>query len=354
MNSEKIEIRGKTFRYPVFVGEDVMDQIGLLARDRALGQRCAVIADKNSARLFGQRICDRLTQQRFQPILISIPGGEHSKSFTEAERICDRMVEAGLDRSSFVVGLGGGVVGDVSGFVAAIFNRGIRHVQIPTTLLAMVDSAIGGKTGVNLQAGKNLVGVFHHPAFVLADIAALRWLAPKDLRQGYAEVVKHGIICDAEMLRELELRRLPLTEMVQRNVAIKAKIVAADERDISGERALLNFGHTIGHAIERASNFEMSHGDCVSLGIIGACQVSIKRAGLSSEERERVLALLKQFDLPTQLPETMSRSAILRAIPPDKKFDAGQIRFVVASKLGSAHVSRDVTVQDIGEAVDAL
>ena len=354
MNSEKIEIRGKTFRYPVFVGEGVMDQIGLVGRDLGFGSRCALIADENTARLFGKRICERLNEQRFQPTLISIPLGERSKSFSEAERICDRMVEAGLDRSSFVVGLGGGVIGDVSGFVAAIFNRGIRHVQIPTTLLAMVDSAIGGKTGVNLRAGKNLVGVFHHPSFVLADIAALRSLSAADLRQGYAEIVKHGIIRDAKMIRELELGRLSLIQMVRRNIVIKGKIVSADERDVSGERALLNFGHTIGHAIERAANFEMSHGDCVSLGIICACHVSIKRADFRSEERDRVIALLKRFGLPTQLPTTISRGDVLQAIRPDKKFEAGEIRFVVTSKLGSAHVSRDVTIEDIGEAIDAL
>jgi len=271
------------------------------------------------------------------------------------ERICEKMIAAGLDRRSFILGLGGGVIGDVSGFVASIFHRGIPHIQIPTTLLAMVDSAIGGKTGVNVQSGKNLIGAFHHPSLVIADVDALDSLPPQELRQGYAEIIKHGIIRDAEMLRDLrDGKTTDCAKLICRNIAIKAQIVSVDDRDISGERAVLNFGHTIGHAIERATDFEMPHGECVSLGMMAACHVSVKRAGLSAQERDQVVGLLQQFGLPTQLPHEIPRHQIVDALPRDKKFERGEIRFVVTPKLGTARVSREVTIEDLRDAIAQL
>jgi 3-dehydroquinate synthase len=256
-----------------------------------------------------------------------------------------------------VVGLGGGVIGDISGFVAAIFQRGIPHVQIPTTLLAMVDSSIGGKTGVNLDAGKNLIGAIHHPALIIADVKALESLPPKELRQGYAEIIKHAIIRDAEMFRALSPRtqsKNGFVALIRRNIAIKARIVSADVREISGERALLNFGHTVGHAIERATDFKIPHGDCISIGMVAACDISTKRAGLSSQERDDVVALLKRFQLPTQLPAEVDRERVVAAVVHDKKFLGGKIRFVVTPRIGEAHLSNDVTMEDIREGIAEL
>ena len=195
------------------------------------------------------------------------------------------MIAAGLDRQSFVIGLGGGVIGDISGFVAAIYHRGIPHVQIPTTLLAMVDSSIGGKTAVNTADGKNLIGVFHHPSLVIDDLDVLKTLPRRELNQGFAEIIKHAIIADAKMFKQLQSWKendpLALQQLVLRNVKIKSKIVAKDEHDLTGKRALLNFGHTVGHAIERAGNYrKFLHGEALSLGIVAACAISIKRAGL--------------------------------------------------------------------------
>src|SRR5207249_2447161 len=245
---------------------------------------------------------------------------------------------------------GGGVIGDISGFVAAIFQRGIPHVQIPTTLLAMVDSSIGGKTGVNLDAGKNLIGAIHHPALIIADVKALESLPPKELRQGYVEIIKHAMIRDAEMFRVLspgaQSRDNGFVALIRRNIAIKARIVSADERETSGERALLNFGHTVGHAIERATDFKIPHGDCISMGMVAACDISI--------DRDDVVSLLKQFDLPTQLPAEVDREKIAATVVHDKKFLGGKIRFVVARRIGEAHVSNDVTMEDIREAIAAL
>jgi len=355
VKSEIIDILGNGFRYQALVGPGLMAKAGELIRERVGGLHCAIIADQNSARLFGVRVRNSLIEQSLQPVMIMISPGENSKSLREVERICDEMIAAGLDRTSFIIGLGGGVVGDVSGFVSSIFHRGIPHVQIATTLLAMIDSAIGGKTGVNLKSGKNLIGAFHHPMLVIADVAALDSLPSQELRQGYAEIIKHGIIRDAEMLRDLrDGKATNRTQLICRNIAIKAQIVSIDDREISGDRALLNFGHTIGHAIERAADFAVAHGDCVSLGMVAACHVSMKRAGLSAEERDEVVGLLQKFNLPTRLPDEIPRHQIVDAIPRDKKFEGGEIRFVVAPKLGTAHVSREVTMGDLREAVEQL
>jgi 3-dehydroquinate synthase len=364
VNSDAIEISGSGFRYSALVGDGSMAKAGEFARKVMSGNRCAIIADETSARLFGDRISESFSAEKFSPHLVRIPAGEKSKSLAQVERICDELIQAGLDRSSFVVGLGGGVIGDISGFVAAIFQRGIPHVQIPTTLLAMVDSSIGGKTGVNLDAGKNLVGAIHHPALIIADVKALESLPPKELRQGYAEIIKYAIIRDAEMFRALSSRAKrqsgsdsrddELVALIRRNIAIKAQIVSADAREVSGERALLNFGHTVGHAIERAANFKILHGDCISIGMVAACRISIKRAGLSSQERDDVVALLKRFQLPTQLPAEVDRERVGAAVVHDKKFLGGKIRFVVTPRIGEAHVSNDVTMEDIREAIAEL
>jgi 3-dehydroquinate synthase len=381
VNSDAIEISGDGFRYSALVGHGLMARAGELVREIISGNRCAVIADETSGRLFGDRVCQSFRSENFSPRLIRTPAGEKSKSLAQVEKICDEMIAAELDRFSFVVGLGGGVIGDISGFVAAIFQRGIPHIQIPTTLLAMVDSSIGGKTGVNLEAGKNLIGAIHHPALIIADVEALESLPRQELRQGYAEIIKHAIIRDAEMFQTLSSRaqvegsrfvtlklswRDPstpkafgarddgLVALIRRNIAIKARIVSADAREVSGERALLNFGHTVGHAIERATDFKIPHGDCVSIGIVAACAISMKRGGFSSQERDDVVSLLKQFELPTQLPAEVDRERIAATVARDKKFLGGKIRFVVTPRIGQAHVSNDVTIEDIREAIAAL
>ena len=355
MNSDTIEISGKGFRYSALVGPGLMARAGQLARKVVSGNRGAIIADETSSRLFGDRVCQSFSSENFSLRLIRIPSGEKSKSLAQVEKICDEMIEAELDRGSFVVGLGGGVIGDISGFVAAIFQRGIPHIQIPTTLLAMVDSSIGGKTAVNLEAGKNLIGAIHHPALIIADVEALESLPPRELRQGYAEIIKHAIIRDAEMFRTLQNEKLDdWIALIRRNIAIKARIVSADAREISGERVLLNFGHTVGHAIERAANFKIPHGDCISIGMVAACAISMKRGGLSSQERDEVVSLLKQFELPTQLPPEVDRKKIIATVVRDKKFIDGKIRFVVTPRIGEAHVSNDVTMEDIREAVATL
>ena len=343
-------------RYHALIGERLLDEIGERCRTIGFSGRCAIISDINVATLVGQQVINSLTRADFRPTLITIPAGEKSKTLEQAAAICDQMTAAKLDRQSFVIGLGGGVIGDISGFVAAIFHRGILHVQIPTTLLAMVDSSIGGKTGVNTRDGKNLIGAVHHPSLVIDDVDVLKTLPRREFNQGFAEIVKHGIIADPEMFATLKALDLEnLAPLIRRNIEIKSKIVAKDERDRTGERALLNFGHTVGHAIERASDYqEFLHGEAVSLGIVAACAISIKKAGLPRDQRDAIVDLLRRFDLPTHLPANFSREKIFGALPYDKKFEGGKIRFVVTSTIGSAHLSNDVTMEDIREAVDQL
>ena len=342
--------------YDVFVGSRLLEQTGSLAAQKLKGPACAIVSDDNVAALFAEKVSRSLTVAGFRPTVIAVRPGESSKAMGQAEAICDRMIEAGLDRSSFVVALGGGMIGDLAGFVAAIYHRGIPYVQVPTTLLAQVDSSIGGKTAVNTAAGKNLIGAWHQPALVISDVETLTTLPPREWRQGLAEIVKHAVIRDAEMFETLQrFDRKDLAALIRRNVEIKAAIVAADERETTGERALLNFGHTIGHAIERAGEYrDFFHGEAVSLGIVAACEISVRRAGLPETDRARIIQTLEAFELPTRLSANIDRERILEAIRFDKKFAQGQVRFVVVPAIGSARLVADVTMEDIEAAIRKL
>jgi 3-dehydroquinate synthase len=342
--------------YDVWIGSGLLDRIGELCAAEVKEAACAVVSDENVAALYGKRVLAGLERAGFRPALFSVPAGEQSKTLQSAELICGKMIEAGLDRSSFVVALGGGMVGDLAGFVAAIYHRGVPCVQVPTTLLAQVDSSIGGKTAVNTAAGKNLIGAWHQPALVISDIDTLATLPAREFRQGFAEIVKHAVIRDAGMFARLQqFESAHLAALVCRNVEIKAAIVAADERETTGERALLNFGHTVGHAIERAGGYrDFLHGEAVSVGMVAAAEISVRKAGLSEAERERIVRTLEAFELPMRLPRHFSKEKIVSAIRFDKKFAAGQVRFVVVSKIGSAHLATDVTIADLEAAVALL
>ncbi len=314
----------------MLIGQGLLKQLGVRVRRHLARKTCAIISDSNIALFFADRVTKSLASGGFQSALITIPAGEKSKTLEQAGAICDQMIAAGLDRQSFVIGLGGGVIGDISGFVAAIYHRGIPHVQIPTTLLAMVDSSIGGKTGVNTRDGKNLIGV-----------------------------IKHAVIADSKMFQTLQSWKageaLALQKLIKRNIQIKSKIVAKDERDQSGERAVLNFGHTVGHAIERAGGYrKFLHGEALSLGIIAACDISTKRVGLPPDQRDAIVDLLRRFQLPTSLPRNFPRKKIFDAVKFDKKFEGGKVRFIVTPRIGTARVSGDVTMKDVREAIEAL
>jgi len=328
-------------------------------RKRSARKTCAIISDNNVASLFASRVEESLVAAGSRPTLITIPAGEKSKTLERAGAICDKMVAAGLDRQSFLVGVGGGVIGDISGFVAAIYHRGIPHIQVPTTLLAMVDSSIGGKTGVNTRDGKNLIGAIHHPLLVIDDLNALKTLPRREFNQGFAEIIKHAVIADANMFRTLQSWKTgdapALEQLIKRNIQIKSRIVAKDERDQTGERALLNFGHTVGHAIERAGDYKkFLHGEALSLGIVAACAISTNKAALSADQRDAIVALLEKFKLPIKLPKNFPRRKIVEALKFDKKFEGGKVRFVVTPRIGSAYVTEHVTFDDIREMIAQL
>lgn len=351
-----IEILSSSERYEAFVGSNLIERTGEIIARKIRPARCAIVCDEKVANLFASSIERSLTSSGFEVTRITVPSGEKAKALEQAGMICDRMIAAGLDRSSCVIALGGGVVGDLAGFVAAIFHRGIPVVQVPTTLLAQVDSSIGGKTGVNTAAGKNLIGALHHPALVIADIDTLATLSPREFNQGFAEIVKHTVIRDAELFHSLKtFGRKDLAELVRRNIEIKAKFVAADENDLTGERALLNFGHTVGHAIEYAGGYrDLLHGEAISLGIVAATEISVRKAGLPETQRAEIISMLEGFDLPTRLAANFPREKILEALPRDKKFEAGRIGFVVTPTIGSARLATDVTMEDIRTAINAL
>lgn len=353
---KSIEVRASRQRYEVLIGSGLLAETGQFVRRHVSGDRCAVVTDANVGPLFAETVGASLREANFLPELITIEPGEGSKSIAQAGVLCEQLSATSLDRSSFLVSLGGGVVGDLAGFVASIFLRGIAYISVPTTLLAQVDSCIGGKTGVNSDAGKNLIGSFYHPALVVADTDTLQTLPKRIWHEGFAEAIKHGIIRDAELFDSLPGVDPARPEaFIERNMSIKAEIVATDERERNDTRSLLNFGHTIGHAIEHAVGYRnMLHGEAVSLGMIAAAHVSMRRAGLSLGEVARIRAALQAHHLPVTLPSDFPREKILAALPRDKKFENNRVRFVVAHQIGRASVSSEVTMEDLRAAVAAL
>jgi 3-dehydroquinate synthase len=322
-------------------------------------RRAAVISDETVARHHSAHLMASLAAAGFRPTLHTVPAGESSKAMACAEELCRGMIREGHDRKSFVIALGGGVVGDLAGFVAAIFYRGIPFVQIPTTIVSQVDSSVGGKTGVNVAEGKNLLGAFHQPRLVLVDPETLRTLPDREYHEGFAEAIKHAAIRDAAMLGDLAAldpdgRDVP-ADLIARNIAIKARVVEADEHETLGIRALLNFGHTIGHGIEASVPYgKMLHGEAISLGIRAALFLSERHSGLPSAASSTLISLLEHFHLPVVLPEDICGSTIMTKLARDKKFSSGSIRFVLLEKPGQAIVSSSVTHEDLREAIELL
>lgn len=346
--------------YDVIVEEGVLCELFQRLKGVGLAQKkCALITDSNVG---GHYLADLQSELEAVGLSLSthiVPAGEASKSMAVVTELSREMIQAGHDRQSFVLALGGGVVGDLAGFVASIFYRGIPFVQIPTTIVSQVDSSVGGKTGVNTPEGKNLIGAFHQPKLVLIDPMMLKTLPSREYREGYAEVIKHACIRDEAMVQDLEALDLgqlpPPAELLARNIAIKARVVEEDEKETSGTRALLNFGHTIGHGIEASVPYgELLHGEAISLGMRAALWLSVKHADMPKEEAERIVQLLEQYQLPTVLSERITTATILEKMKTDKKFSAGQINFVLLSRLGEALVSADLTTSDLEQAIEAI
>ncbi|HLI78466.1 MAG TPA: 3-dehydroquinate synthase [Candidatus Binataceae bacterium] len=341
--------------HPVHVGSGILDRVGQLARDAGLKLgRAALITDSNVAKIYGARVAASLNAAGFDAITIEIPAGEASKSLEMLATLYDRMTDAELDRQSVVFALGGGVTGDLAAFAAATYLRGIPVVQIPTTVVAQVDSALGGKSGVNHRRAKNLIGAFYQPRMILADVESLKTLPEREFREGLAEVIKYGAIMDAPMVADLErdldaiLRRemSVLEWMVERSLRHKAYVVENDEHE-SGLRKILNFGHTIGHAIEASSGYgNYLHGEAVAIGMVSACAISRKFAGLAEDDSRRLCELIRNAGLPIALPSQWRSDDFIQALRLDKKRVDRDVEFIVIDGIGHA-MPRKLSFDDL-------
>lgn len=344
--------------YDVLIGHGILAELGELAASLLGRKKCVIVTDSNVGPLYAHAAQISLAKSGIAAFIVTVPAGEASKCMSAVEDVCRQMLNCGLDRKSFLVALGGGVIGDLAGFAASIFLRGVPFIQVPTTVLSQVDSSVGGKTGVNTPEGKNLIGTFAQPSLVLADVETLKSLPPREYGEGFAEIIKHAAIRNAAMFEDISAvaaGKGDLAELIRQNVAIKARVVEEDEHETLGVRALLNFGHTIGHAIEASAGYgEMLHGEAIGLGMIAASAISSQITGLPPVGRAKIVNLLKRFDLPIRLPDSMGAEVILGHMKHDKKFSEGKIRFVLLRALGDAFVSNDVTETHIVNAIAGL
>jgi 3-dehydroquinate synthase len=345
--------------YDILIGQGLLGGLGRACRRVGLRGRCVVVTDRRVGPLYANPARTSLREAGFELTVITVPSGERAKSLAHAARCYDRLAAHRLERGSFVVALGGGVVGDLAGFIAATYLRGIALVQVPTTLLAQVDSSVGGKTGVNLGAGKNLVGSFWQPRLVLCDLDTLKTLPSREYQAGLGEVIKYGIIWDATLFRRLEknIRRLlkleprELEQVVARCCAVKAEVVSQDETE-SGLRAILNFGHTFGHGLEASTGYgQYLHGEAIAVGQVLAARLSRDQLGLPARDVERIIRLFTRAGLPVQARLTrMQRTRLVEAMLRDKKVAQGQMRFVLAEQLGKVRPGQPVTLEQIWHA----
>ncbi len=334
----------RTTSYDIIIGRGVLADLPDLAQAACPAARYAVITDSHVATLYGEKLVARCRDATLQVELLEFPAGEWNKTRETWARLSDRMLAAQLGRDSAVVALGGGVVGDVAGFVAATYLRGVPYIQAPTTLLAMIDSSIGGKTGVDVPAGKNLLGAFHQPRLVVADLDLLGTLPAPQLAAGIAEAVKHGAIADADYFAFLEREHDAVTtkqpdaleRLVRRSVEIKAGVVAADERE-TGRRAILNFGHTVAHAVEATAKFAVLHGEAVAIGMAYEARLAERLGIAAAGTADRIRRLLERYDLPLELPESATPDELLATMQLDKKARAGTVRFALPEVVGRMH-----------------
>jgi 3-dehydroquinate synthase len=336
--------------YDIEIGRS-LDQIGSRLQGLGLGRKMAVVTNPTVKKLYGQRLVDSLTAGGFLVMSIEVPDGEQFKNLDWANAIYTALLINSFDRKSALVALGGGVIGDLTGFAAATFMRGVPFIQVPTTLLAMVDSSVGGKTGVNHAMGKNMIGAFYQPVKVLMDYSVLTSLPKEELLAGLAEVIKYGVICDEALFdylvdnREkiLALDSDAIGHIIRRSCEIKADVVSRDERE-GGLRAILNFGHTLGHAIETAESYAMRHGYAVAIGMVYASRLAHKTGLCDASVPDRVERLIKSYGLPTDLSALSRRPAaieLMDTMQVDKKAVGGKVKFVLPKKIGEAVITKE-------------
>jgi 3-dehydroquinate synthase len=347
--------------YSIVVERGALQRAGSLLRDLRVGRRAALVTSPDILRIYGKPVADHLREAGLEVTVVEIPDGEAAKQLAVAERCWSALLEAGLDRTSTVLALGGGAVGDLAGFVAATFMRGVNFVQLPTTVLAQVDASIGGKTAIDHPKAKNLIGAFYQPRLVVTDTLTIGTLSEREFRSGLAEVVKHGIVLDADYFALLErevarvLARDPeiLEEVIGGSCRLKASVVERDERE-SDLRAVLNYGHTVGHALEASTGYgRWTHGEAVALGMVAEARLA-QRLGLASEETtNRQRRLLEAVGLPTRA-GGIDVEAVLSAMTRDKKSRDGQVPFVLAPEIGAFKVIYGIGRDDVRAVVGGL
>ncbi|HIE51601.1 MAG TPA: 3-dehydroquinate synthase [Armatimonadetes bacterium] len=361
-----VEINTGTAHYPIYIGTDLLPQVGERLRAVVKGQRVLVVTHPRLAELYGGTVQESLRAVGCTPTLVAVPPGERRKSLKWVRALYEVALTAGLDRQDSFLALGGGVIGDLTGFAAATYLRGVAYVQVPTTLLAQVDSSVGGKVGVNLPQGKNLVGAFYHPRLVVADVSTLRTLPLRERRAGLAEVIKYGLILDADLFAFLETQLLngtarglaftrrralgweTVTYLVRRSCELKGQVVAADERE-AGWRAILNYGHTVGHALEAVVGYgRLRHGEAVAIGMVCASQLGKRMGLLQADDVARIERLLRAAGLPTS-PPPVDVEAVLATMQHDKKRAGGKLRFVLLQRIGEALITDEVPLAWVRE-----
>jgi 3-dehydroquinate synthase len=355
VHDETVRVELGTRGYDVVVGSGLLDEVGARLRTLGFAGRAGVVTSDRVAPLYLARVERALRGAGIEPAVVVVPDGEAHKTLATLGTIYDALLRGGVDRGTPIVALGGGVVGDLTGFAAATLLRGVPVVQVPTTLLAQVDAAIGGKTAVDHPVGKNLIGAFHQPRLVLADVDTLATLPQRELLAGLAEVVKYGVIGDAALFARIEddpqsvvtLEPETLVSLVAACARQKAAVVAADEREERGERAVLNFGHTVGHAVETAAGYgRFLHGEAVAIGMVAAARVSHALDIADAATPERIRQVLERLGLPTVVPADVPAAALVAAMRADKKVAGGKIRFVAVERVGRVRLV-PLTAEDI-------
>jgi 3-dehydroquinate synthase len=355
---EKIRVELGERSYDIFIGSNILGDVGVSIQSFGLSPKVAMVSNPTVCPLYGGVVEDSLKKAGFDVLTVTMPDGEEYKDLLWVEHIYDDLLKAKLDRSSSLVALGGGVIGDITGFAASTYMRGISYIQVPTTLLSQVDSSVGGKTGVNHKLGKNMIGTFWQPRLVWVDVETLKTLPKREFLAGLAEVIKYGVIWDEELFGFLEDRRNEilnldsnaLKHIIRRSCEIKALVVSKDERE-SGLRSILNFGHTIGHALETATGYrEYLHGEAVAIGMCLEARLSSMLSFIDNNKVLRIKALIDSYSLPSEIPSDMDIKHILSSMELDKKAVAGELRFILPEKIGKVRIHKGVpekTIKDL-------
>jgi len=353
--TEKIRVELGERSYDISIWSTILDGLGDALKSFSLSPRIAIVSNTTVYPLYGKRVSDSIKKAGFNAITVTIPDGEEYKDLLWVQHIYDELLKAKLDRSSAIIALGGGVIGDITGFAASTYMRGISYIQVPTTLLAQVDSSVGGKTGVNHKLGKNMIGTFWQPRLVWIDVDTLKTLPLRELLAGLAEVIKYGVIWDEKLFDFLEINknkilnldRDALTYIIKRSCEIKAEVVSRDERE-SGLRAILNYGHTIGHAIETVTGYtRYLHGEAVAIGMCIEARLSTMLKFIDDNKVLRIKSLIDSYGLPSKMPTDIDITNILSSIQLDKKAVAGEPKFILPERIGSVKIHKGVAEKSI-------